>query len=324
MEPRRKSKRRRAAGSGFRPLVSVVTATYNRSQVLRLAIASLLRSTFKDWELIVVGDACTDDTAEVVASFDDARVRFVNLPENCGDQSGPNNEGCRLAAGKYIAFLNHDDLWLPDHLETLLAVIEREKAELAFARGISVMPDGSTLILGAAPRGRYEPVADVHASLWLFRREMLAEVGPWRLSRSSRTPPSQDWLIRAWRLKKKMVPSDRFTVIAVQALYYPDCYKRRRSEVHDQLSASMESEPAFRERLLTRAVLDASARLKSIHVGRQAAALVRALVYGILLAARIPPVRVKYILKSLRRGDYQRKMQRKRGSPVHGPRKHGE
>jgi len=322
MEPR--LRRRRPAGSGFRPLVSVVTATYNRSQVLRLAIASLLRSTFKDWELIVVGDACTDDTAEVVAAFGDSRIRFVNLPENCGDQSGPNNEGSRLAAGKYIAFLNHDDLWLPDHLETLLAVVEREQADLAFARGISVMPNGSTLILGAAPRGRYEPVADVHASLWLFRREMLADVGPWRPSRNSRTPPSQDWLIRAWRLKKKMVPSDRFTVIAVQALYYQDCYKRRRSEVHEQLSASMESEPAFRERLLTRAVLDASARLKSIHVGRQAAALVRALVYGILLAARIPPVRVKYILKSPRRGDYQRKMQRKRGSLVHGSGKHGE
>ena len=66
--------------------VSVVMATYNRPRALRLAVASVRAQTFTDWELIVVGDACTDETAEVVAGFGDARIRFVNLPVRCGEQ----------------------------------------------------------------------------------------------------------------------------------------------------------------------------------------------------------------------------------------------
>ena len=85
------------------PLVSIILATYNRSPVLAHAIESVRRSTLTDWELIVVGDGCTDDTAAVVASFDDPRVTFINLPRNVGEQSGPNNEGLRLARGRYIA-----------------------------------------------------------------------------------------------------------------------------------------------------------------------------------------------------------------------------
>src|SRR5688572_8257735 len=75
------------------PSISVVIATYNRSRMLAYAIESVLRQTFTDWELIVVGDACTDDTAEVVARYvaADPRVRFVNLERNWGEQSAPNN-----------------------------------------------------------------------------------------------------------------------------------------------------------------------------------------------------------------------------------------
>ena len=74
-------------------LVSVVIATYNRSNVLRLAIETVLWQTYTNWEIVVVGDCCTDDTAEVVASFKAPRVRFYNLRENFGEQSGPNNFG---------------------------------------------------------------------------------------------------------------------------------------------------------------------------------------------------------------------------------------
>src|SRR5690606_24951720 len=96
-----------------RPLVSVVMATYNRSNIIVYAIESLRANTLQDWELIVVGDCCTDDTETVVSAFGDQRIRFINLPENCGEQSGPNNFGVGLARGKYLAFLNHDDMWFP-------------------------------------------------------------------------------------------------------------------------------------------------------------------------------------------------------------------
>ena len=83
-----------------RPKISVVIATYNRSRALGHAIESVLRQTFTDWELIVVGDACTDDTAEVVARYAgaDPRVRFVNLERHWGEQSAPNNVGRAMLA----------------------------------------------------------------------------------------------------------------------------------------------------------------------------------------------------------------------------------
>src|SRR5688572_3928903 len=77
------------------PTVSVVMATYNRSNLLPLVIHTVLWQTFTDWELLVIGDACTDDTEAVVKSIGDPRIHFFNLPVNCGDQSGPNNEGMR-------------------------------------------------------------------------------------------------------------------------------------------------------------------------------------------------------------------------------------
>src|SRR3984893_7629219 len=96
------------------PIVSVVIATYNRSNVLRCAITSVLAQTFDNFELLVVGDCCTDDTEAVVLSSDDDRVRWHNLLENCGNQYGPNNYGLKHARGRYIAYLGHDDLWHPD------------------------------------------------------------------------------------------------------------------------------------------------------------------------------------------------------------------
>ncbi len=101
------------------PLVTVIIATYNWSSVLRHAVRSVLWQTYENFELLVIGDGCTDDSEEVVASFGDPRVRWINLPENVGSQSGPNNRGLELARGEYIAYQGHDDVWHPKHLATL-------------------------------------------------------------------------------------------------------------------------------------------------------------------------------------------------------------
>ncbi len=298
------------------PLVSVITATYNRSHVLRAAIASLRRQTHADWEQIIVGDACSDDTGEVVASFADPRLRFVNLERNFGEQAGPNNEGIRQARGRFIAFLNHDDLWLPDHLQSLLSAIETTRADMAYARGISIFPDGTRRLLGAAPGGSYKPLADVHASLWLCRRELFAEVGPWRLSRNCWAAPSQDWLLRAWRLRKRIVASDRVTVVAVHASRYRDCYRQERSAIHEELLRRLENEADFRERELTAAAIDALDREKSLHILPHLSGLARALSYRLLLLLGIPPVLAKYRLVSWRRGAYLDRIRRFRGLDV--------
>ena len=143
------------------PRVSVVTATYNRSHILRHSIASVIAQRLTDWELIVVGDACTDDTADVVASFDDPRIRYHALAANVGEQSGPNNEGVALARGEMIAFLNHDDLWLPDHLALLpkhrLYPIERHaQGQRVGALRDTVLEAGSTGLVTGYPYAEYQ------------------------------------------------------------------------------------------------------------------------------------------------------------------------
>ena len=82
-----------AAPARASPQVTVIIATYNRSGALRYAISSVLAQTYRDFELLVVGDACTDDSASVAAEFADPRVRWHNLSTNCGNQFGPNNHG---------------------------------------------------------------------------------------------------------------------------------------------------------------------------------------------------------------------------------------
>src|SRR5262245_18234397 len=106
------------------PRVSVIIATYNRSRVLRFAIRSVLWQSMPDFELTVVGDCCTDESADAVASFEDARVQWHNLPYNSGHQSAPNNRGLELARGEYVDYLGHDDLWHPTHLEKVTATLD--------------------------------------------------------------------------------------------------------------------------------------------------------------------------------------------------------
>src|SRR5580698_4528947 len=106
------------------PRVTVIIPTYNYAEVLPYSIGSVLRQTFTDFELLVIGDHCTDASESVVSAVADERVRWINLKSNVGHQSGPNNEGLNQARGELIAYLGHDDLWLPHHLELLLKTID--------------------------------------------------------------------------------------------------------------------------------------------------------------------------------------------------------
>ena len=98
------------------PLVSVVVPTHNRAPLLRRAIDSVLEQTYRNLDLIVVDDASEDDTAEVVASFDDRRVRYYRHETN-RHVSATRNTGIEHSRGEYVAFLDDDDEWLPTKLE---------------------------------------------------------------------------------------------------------------------------------------------------------------------------------------------------------------
>lgn len=115
------------------PEVSVIMPCWNRERFIADAIRSVLVQTFADFELIVVDDGSTDGTRDVVASFRDPRLRCLHR-EHRGI-SAAMNAGLAAAQGRYIARLDSDDLWLPEFLQTQVAVLEAHpKAGLVYAR----------------------------------------------------------------------------------------------------------------------------------------------------------------------------------------------
>lgn len=101
--------------------IDVICPAWNRSEAIRPTIDSVLAQTFDDWRLFVVSDGCTDDTDDVVRSYDDERIELIRA-ERHGHPGGPRNIGLAASTAPAIAYLDHDDQWLPEHL----AVLRRE------------------------------------------------------------------------------------------------------------------------------------------------------------------------------------------------------
>ena len=99
--------------------------TYKRAGIIGRAIRSILDQDFQDWELIVVGHCTPDNTADVVAAFNDPRISFHNMPERVPDTgSATKNYGIKnFARGTYIAYLDDDDLYRPGFLSTMIGYL---------------------------------------------------------------------------------------------------------------------------------------------------------------------------------------------------------
>ena len=108
------------------PTVSVIIPTYNRAEFLGHAIRSVLSQTYRDLELIVVDDGSSDNTQEIVSSFDDPRIHYIRHSENRGTPIAL-NIGTQAASGKYIATLGDDDEWSPNLLAREVPVMEESE-----------------------------------------------------------------------------------------------------------------------------------------------------------------------------------------------------
>jgi glycosyltransferase involved in cell wall biosynthesis len=291
------------------PKVSIITATFNRAAVLRYTIESVLAQTVRNWEMIIVGDACTDETAQMVADVGDSRVRFVDLEQHSGEQATPNNEGVRISRGEFVAFLNHDDLWRRDHLSTCLdAIVE---ADMVFSLLLFVRAHGSVDVMGDSRLGTYTPAVSVPASAWLVRREALSRVGPWKPARQIFGPPSQDWLHRAHKQGLRMRSIPRATVIKLG--WRDGAYANRDESMHPEYGAMLRESDALVEQLLTRAVIELRQDHSEALVFRPLREAVRNVVRRLAMAIGVHPLSVAMIIRFGKRGGHLDDLRRRRG-----------
>jgi Glycosyl transferase family 2 len=188
------------------PLVSIPIPTYHSPDTLcDRSLASVLAQTYSNWEAIVVGDHCTDDTERRVAAIGDERIRFHNLSVRENDPSDPwerwavkgsvpRSVGIEMAKGHWIAPLSHDDAWDPGHLSTLIAEARERRSEVAYSRMRVVgAEDPDRPVLGTI--GAYPPTlgqwgwqsAIFHGALRFLRYDrncaLASEPNDWNLAR---------------------------------------------------------------------------------------------------------------------------------------------
>lgn len=164
------------------PNVSVIIPAYNQGHYLSGAIQSVLDQTYQDFEIIVVDDGSTDNTAEVAKSFSDTRVRYIY--QKNGGLSAARNTGIRNSTGSYVTFLDSDDLFFPKHLDTLATMLN-EKSDIGFVAGQTIPIDNEGNYLSEVPKSNTRELGDqfllgnlLPVGSMMVRRCWLDKVGP--------------------------------------------------------------------------------------------------------------------------------------------------
>ena len=125
-------------------LVSIITPSYNTARFIEETINSVLAQTYTNWEMIIVDDCSKDDTDAVVGRFLDPRIRYLKNEKNSG-AAVSRNRALREAKGKWIAFLDSDDLWEPTKLEKQIRFMEAKNCHFSYTNYTEIDDDGNSL-----------------------------------------------------------------------------------------------------------------------------------------------------------------------------------
>lgn len=167
------------------PKVSVIIPTHNRAELLGDAIASVLRQSFHDFELVIVDDASDDDTRAAIARQADVRIRYFRHPKNRGEGAS-RNTGIAHSNGEYIAFLDDDDAWLPEKLAAQVSVLDRcpPRVGAVYCGYYRIDMQTGAIIATVLPERRGRLYADLREQNWVgspsavvLRRECFAKAG---------------------------------------------------------------------------------------------------------------------------------------------------
>lgn len=127
-------------------LVSIITPSYNSEQFISKTIDSVLSQTYSNWELIIIDDKSPDHSNDIIHEYvcKDSRIKLVELEENRGPAVA-RNAGIKLAKGKYIAFLDADDLWMPEKLSIQISIMIKKRLAFTYTSYFLIGEDGNDL-----------------------------------------------------------------------------------------------------------------------------------------------------------------------------------
>jgi len=127
-------------------LVSIITPSYNSSRFISQTMESVLNQTYKNWEMIIVDDVSPDDSNIIIEEYikKDNRIKLIKLEKNSGPAVA-RNRAVEEAKGRYIAFLDADDLWMPEKLEKQIAFMDEKKCALSYTSYSTMDEDGKDL-----------------------------------------------------------------------------------------------------------------------------------------------------------------------------------
>jgi hypothetical protein len=174
------------------PLVTVRIATYNRARILaERTLPTVLAQTYPHLEILVVGDHCTDDTGERLAALHDPRIRFINLPERgrypaqgfarwCVAGAAPMNRALVEARGEWLAALDDDDEFTPDHVAVMLDACRARRLEMCYGIARMLLGTGEWRDVGTQPLRR-DHICHSAVFYWTGLRFMPHEWNCWKM-----------------------------------------------------------------------------------------------------------------------------------------------
>jgi len=146
---------------------TVIITTYNRANLVATAVKSVIHQTFQDFELIIVDDASTDGTEKIIKQFEDSRIRYFKNESNL-HKGGARNKGIELSSGQHICFLDDDDYYLPNHLDTFANYLMKNRS---FEGLLFTMPTTQKIGEQEIKKSLLPEIGDTHPVAYLFHHK---------------------------------------------------------------------------------------------------------------------------------------------------------
>jgi teichuronic acid biosynthesis glycosyltransferase TuaG len=175
------------------PLVSIITPCYNSAGFVAETIQSVLAQTYKPWELIIVDDKSKDDTCKLVEEFRAERpnITLIQLAEN-GGVANARNVGLTAAKGRYVAFLDSDDIWLSDKLAKQVAYMEEKGLPMSFCAYQRINEQGSIIssIIGVPNNVNYQQLLSHNVIIFSTSMVLKSAIGDLKFKKAGH----EDWI----------------------------------------------------------------------------------------------------------------------------------